>query len=130
MRFSIPEFLSEENSVGIFLLVSVFMGGGAAWLAGRAIAATWRPGWQVALYALPLSFAVRFLHFALFDARFLAPYYWVVDYLVCLGFGCLGFRLMRVRQMVERYKWINQRAGLFGWRRRDPVTAGDEPKSR
>jgi Domain of unknown function (DUF6867) len=130
MRFSIPEFVSEENSLGIFLLVTVFMGGGAAWLAGRAIAATWRPAWNVALYALPLSFAVRFLHFALFDAKFLAPYYWVVDYPICLGFGCLGFRLMRVRQMVDRYKWINQRAGLFRWRRRDPVTARDELKSR
>ncbi len=43
MGFSIPEFLSDENSLGVFLLVSVAMGGGAAWLAGRAIASTWRP---------------------------------------------------------------------------------------
>jgi uncharacterized protein DUF6867 len=130
MHFSIPEFLSEENSLSIFFLVTVLLGGGAAWLTGRAIALTWRPAWSVALYALPLSVAVRFLHFALFDAKFLAPYYYLVDYVVCLGFGYLGFRLMRVRQMVERYKWINQRAGWFHWRQRDVVTSGDVPKSR
>src|SRR5437588_2714304 len=108
MYFSIPEFLAEENSLGVFLLITVAMGGGAAFLAGRALAATWRPAWQLALYTLPLSIAVRFLHFALFDAKFLALHYYLVDYLVCLGLGGLGFRLMRVRQMISRYKWINE----------------------
>jgi hypothetical protein len=42
-----------------------------------------------------------------------------VDYAVCLIFGLLGFRLMRVRQMVARYSWINTRAGLLRWSRRD-----------
>jgi len=64
MHFSIPDFLADEHSLGIFLLVSVCMGGGAAWLAGRAIAATWRPWWHIALYMAPLSLAVRFLHFS------------------------------------------------------------------
>ena len=31
MYFSIPEFLSEELSLGVFLLVTVVLGGGAAW---------------------------------------------------------------------------------------------------
>ena len=70
MRFSLPEFLTDEQSLGVFLLLSVGMGGGAAWLAGRAIAATWRPWWQIAVYMVPLSLAVRFLHFALFDSTF------------------------------------------------------------
>ncbi len=44
----------EEGSFGIFVLVSIVLGGGAAALAGRAIALTWRPWWQVArLYADP-----------------------------------------------------------------------------
>ena len=67
MQFSIPEFLSDEHSLGIFFLVSVVMGGGAAWLAGRAIAATWRPWWHLALYMLLLSLAVRFLHLQAID---------------------------------------------------------------
>ena len=129
MHLSIPEFLSDEHSFGVFVLVSVGMGGGAAWLAGRAIAATWRPWWHLMLYMLPLSLAVRFIHFALFDSRFLSLHYYLVDYAVCLGFALLGFRLMRVRQMVSRYKWLNERAGPLRWRRRDHTTAADESKS-
>src|SRR5262245_12853146 len=123
MRFSIPEFLSDEHSLGVFLLVSVLMGGGAAWLAGRAIASTWRLWWHVALYMLPLAFAVRFIHFALFDSKFLSLHYYLVDYAVCLTVGLLGFRARRVTQMVTRYGWINERAGLLRWRRRDDRTA-------
>jgi hypothetical protein len=96
MHFSIPEFLSDESSLGVFLLVSVLLGGGAAWLAGRALAATWRPWWHVLLYMVILSFAVRFLHYALFDGKFLSLHYYLVDYGVCLGLGLLGFRLQRV----------------------------------
>jgi hypothetical protein len=129
MGFSIPEFLSEENSLGVFLLVSVAMGGGAAWLAGRAIASTWRPAWYLAIYMLILSIAVRFLHFALFDGKFLSLHYYLVDYAICLGVGLLGFRLMRVAQMVTRYSWINERAGVLRWRRRDAAPASLRPKS-
>jgi hypothetical protein len=129
MHFSIPEFVSDESSLGVFVLVSVLMGGGAAWLAGRALAATWRPWWHLLLYMVILSLAVRFLHHALFDGKFLSLHYYLVDYAVCLGLGLLGFRLQRVTQMVTRYGWINQRAGLFRWRRRGDTTAGDVPKS-
>jgi hypothetical protein len=129
MDVSIPELLSEEHSLGVFFLVSVVMGGGAAWLAGRAIAATWRPWWHVALYMLILSAAVRFVHFALFNSILLSLHYYLVDLAVCLAFGFLGFRLMRVRQMVTRYGWINQRAGMFGWRRRDDAPRVDSSKS-
>jgi hypothetical protein len=119
MHVSIPDLLTDEQSLGVFFLVSVCMGGGAAWLAGRAIAATWRPWWHIALYTLLLTLAVRFLHYALFDSAFLSLYYYLVDYAVCLAFGLLGFRLMRVSQMVTRYGWINQRTGMLRWRRRN-----------
>jgi hypothetical protein len=105
------------------------MGGAAAWLAGRAIAATWRPWWHLALYMFPLSLAVRFLHSALFEGKFLSLHYYLVDYAVCFAFGLLGFHLTHVTQMVTRYKWINERAGLFRWRRRDDTPAADTPKS-
>jgi len=118
MDFSIPEFLSDERSLGVFFLVTVAMGGGAAWLAGRAIAATWRPWWHLAFYMLILALAVRFIHFALFNSKLLSLHYYLVDYAVCLTFCWLGFRVMRVRQMVTCYNWINKRTGLFGWRRK------------
>ena len=129
MHLSLLELLTDEQSLGVFLLVSIGMGGGAAWLAGRAIAATWRPWWHIALYMLPLALAVRFLHFALFDSTFLSLHYYLVDYAVCLGFGLLGFRLMRVAQMVKRYRWINRRSGLFSWQRRDQTPEHDTTKS-
>ena len=59
----------EEGSFGVFLLVTVILGGGAAALAGRAIAETWRPWWQVVAYMLILGGAVRFIHFACSAAR-------------------------------------------------------------
>jgi hypothetical protein len=123
MHLSIPDFLADERSLGVFLLLSVCMGGSAAWLAGRAIAATWRPWWHIALYMAPLALAVRFLHFALFESKFLSLQDTLVDYAVCLAFGLLGFRLMRVTQMVTRYGWINQRTGMLRWRRRGQMPA-------
>ena len=44
--------LTDAGPVGIFILLTVILGGGTAFLTGRAIAGTWRPWWQVAsLYA-------------------------------------------------------------------------------
>lgn len=46
------DLLYEENSFGVFVLVTVVLGGGAAWLAGRAVASMWSRGWLVLFYAL------------------------------------------------------------------------------
>ena len=48
-------YFYEESSLGVFLLVTVFLGGGASWLTGRAIAITWRPWWQLVGYMLILG---------------------------------------------------------------------------
>jgi hypothetical protein len=114
----IIEFLSSEHSFGVFLLVTVAMGGGAAWLAGRAIALNWQPWWHVIASMLLLGAAVRFLHAALFEGRLLSPHYYLVDAGVCVMFGLAGFRLVRVRQMVTLYNWMVERSGPFHWRRR------------
>jgi hypothetical protein len=127
MNINIPEFLSAERSLWVFFLVTVAMGGGAAWLAGRALAAAWRPWWQVVLYMVVLAFAVRFIHFAVFQSRLLTLHYYLVDFGVCLLFGLAGYRAMRVRQMVTAYNWLSERAGWFGWRRRR--VAGDSAES-
>ncbi len=77
--FSIPELLYEEGSFGVFVLVSIVLGGGAALLAGRAIAETWRPWWQVIAYSFILGATVRFFHFSLFDGTLLSGHYYLVD---------------------------------------------------
>jgi hypothetical protein len=56
----------DGNSIWVFVLLTLIIGGGAAALTGRAIASAWRPWWQVVGFALLLGAAVRFLHFALF----------------------------------------------------------------
>jgi hypothetical protein len=118
--FSIPEFLYEEGSFGVFLLVTIVLGGGAAALSGRAIAATWRPWWQVVAYSLILGGAVRFIHFSLFGGTLLSAHYYLIDSAFCMTFGFLGFRAARVAQMVAQYRWINEPAGPLRWRRKPP----------
>jgi hypothetical protein len=110
--------LYEEDYIGLFVLVTIIMGGGAAWLAGRAIASTRRPWWHVAFYMLILGAAVRFIHFALFEGTLLSAQFYAVDTIVCLIFGFLGFRATRVAQMATQYSWINDRAGFLRWARR------------
>ncbi len=107
----------EEGSFGIFVLVTVILGGGAAALSGRAIAATWRPWGQLFAYSLILGGAVRFIHFALFGGTLLSAQYYLVDSAVCLMFGLLGFRATRVAQMVTQYRWLNVADGPLRWRR-------------
>jgi hypothetical protein len=116
--------LYEEAYFGLFLLVTVAMGGGAAWLSGRAIAATWRPWWHVAAYMLLLGVAVRFIHFALFEGTLLSAQFYAVDTVVCLIFGFLGYRATRVAQMTTQYAWINRRAGFLGWTRHPDAIPG------
>ena len=116
----IASLFFEEDSLGVFLLVTVLLGGGGAWLTGRAIAGTWRPIAQVCLYTLILGMAVRFIHFALFGGTLLSLHYYVVDTAICMALGVTGFRITRARQMVEQYHWLNARSGALGWRRKMP----------
>ena len=50
----------------VFLGLTVCVFGAAAWLTGTAIAATWRPYWQVVGYGLLLALFDRFLSWGLF----------------------------------------------------------------
>ena len=119
-NFTFAQLFYEEGSFGVFLLVSIIFGGGAAWLSGRAIALTWRPGWQVFGYSLILGSAVRFIHFSLFGGTLLSVQYYLVDSGVCMLFGFLGFRAARVAQMVTHYRWLNGPGGPLRWRKKTP----------
>lgn len=113
----------DGDSFWVFVLLTVVIGGGAAALTGRAVADSWRPWWHVIPLTLLIGAAVRFLHFALWGGTLLSLPSYVSDAVVCTVCGLLGFRLMRVSQMVTCYGWINERAGLSGWRRK--AAAGD-----
>ena len=107
-----------ETSFGVFLLVTVILGGGAAYLTGRAVALTWRPALQLVAYAAGLTFFVRFINYALFSGTLLTPWYALVDFAVLLAIGGIGFRLTRTTQMVGQYSWLYERQSPLSWRQR------------
>jgi hypothetical protein len=110
--------LYEEPSFFLFALVTVILGGWAAWMTGRAMALTWRAYWQLVLYLIVLAGAVRFIHYALFHGTLLTVQYYVVDAIVLMVIGSLGFRYYRARQMSTQYRWLYERTGPFSWRER------------
>lgn len=110
--------LYEEPTVWLFLLVTVIMGGAAAWQTGRAVASVWKPIWQLAFYILLLGWAVRFIHFALFEGTFLSPHYYLVDTLILLIFAVAGWRVARSKQMARQYEWLFSTASPGVWQRK------------
>lgn len=102
----------------VFAGLTCVLFGGAAWLTGQAIAATWRPVWQVVAYAALLLVFDRFLHFALFGGELLSFWGAVRDYAVILGGGLCAWRITRVTRMVHQYPWLYRRTGLFSYRAR------------
>ena len=101
-----------------FLLVTVFLGGGAAYLTGRAVALTWRTLPVLLLYILLLTAAVRFIHFSLFSGQLISLHYYLVDFVVLLILASLGYRITRVSQMAGQYRWLYRRSGPLAWRSR------------
>jgi hypothetical protein len=108
----------SDDSLRVFLVLTVSIGGGAAFLAGRGLARSWKPFWRVYFYMALLAAAVRFFHYALFDGNLLSLYYYLVTYAVMLAAGVLGFRAMRTTQMVTQYRWLFERTSPLTWRDR------------
>src|SRR5712664_1356320 len=102
------DFISDN--AGPFLLVTVALGGGAAWQAGRAVAQTWRPWWQGVVYMLILGAAVRFIHYALFEGMFTSIPAYALDTACVIAFFAAGFRAMRARQMARQYGFLRAEA--------------------
>jgi len=116
--------LYEEPTVWLFLLVTVVMGGWLAWMSGRAIAKTWKSPVQLVIYMLVLGLVVRFIHFAMFEATLLTLHFYIVDTIVLMAFGFAGWRFNRAKQMTTQYRWLYERTGPFGWKRRAGADSG------
>jgi hypothetical protein len=112
------EGLYEHETPLQVVLVTGLIGGGAAWLTGQAIARTWRPFWHVVAYIALLGAAVRFVHFALFQADLISPASYAVDALYLLVLGSLAWRMTRAAQMATQYYWLYERTGPLTWRAR------------
>jgi hypothetical protein len=105
-----------EGSVGVFILLTVILGGGAAFLAGRSLAKDWRSVTSLLIFMLPLGAGVRFLHFALFQHPLFSLTHFISTTLILMGLAYLGYRLKRASQMVTQYPWLYERSGILTWR--------------
>lgn len=108
--------LYEEPSIWQFFFVTCLLGGWAAWMTGRATAQTWRPMVSLVVYLLLLGIAVRFIHHALFEGTMFTAQYYIVDTIVLLIIGVIGYRYTRTNQMVTQYNWLYERASTLSWR--------------
>jgi hypothetical protein len=115
-----------EVSLADFLLVTVFLGGGAAWMTGRATARTWNRWRVLVLYVVLLTIALRFIHFSLFGGTFFLPpatfwtalYYAAIDFVILMAAAALGRQTTRAAQMSAQYHFLYERSGPIGWRDR------------
>lgn len=107
-----------ESNPWTFLVLTGILGGGAAWLAGRALAHGWRPFWQVIAYMGLLAAGLRFFHYALFGETLLSLHYYLVDFTALAVLASLGYRFTMAGNMVRQYRWLHERAGPLSWRER------------
>jgi hypothetical protein len=117
------ELYAEESLLQI-VLVTGLIGGGAAFLAGRAIAQTWRPFWHLVIYMAFLGAAVRFVHFALFEGTLISLPSYAADTLYLLVLGAIAWRMTRAGQMATQYFWLYERTGPFTWQPRPDAASG------
>lgn len=117
-----PQLYSEGALLHVLFLTFI-LGCGCAWLAGQAIARSWRPARVAVAAMIVMGLALRFLHFALFDEPLLEPVTYLFE-TACLTLTALvSWRRARALQMVRQYYWLYEPAGPLGWRMRQDVPA-------
>ena len=105
-----------EGSPLVFLVLTVIIGGGAAFLAGRALAAGWRSQWLAVGYMVPMALALRFIHYALFHSSLTSPGALLTDFTVLAAAALLGHRMKRASQMATQYPWLYEATSPVSWR--------------
>ena len=104
-----------DNSAFAFIVVTLILGGGAAWLTGRALAQSWQPLWKALGYCIILALPVRFLHFALGDGTLLSWHYFLVDAAILIAIGYLSYRVAQTNSMVTQYPWLYEPTSPISW---------------
>jgi hypothetical protein len=103
----------------VCILFTIGFMGGAAMLAGKALAANWKPAWQIAAYGVLLGAADRFLIYGLFGGELLSLTGFLFDTLLIEACGLCAWRITQASRMVAQYPWLYERVGPFCWRRFD-----------
>jgi hypothetical protein len=108
------------TSIGVFIGLTVIIAGGAAIMAGRALADGWKPVWQVIVACFGLGLGDRFLIYALFDGPLLSLSGFLVHFVVITAMALIAYRITRVHKMVSQYPWRYERVSLWAWREKTP----------
>jgi hypothetical protein len=108
--------LFVENNFWVFFLLTVVLGGGAAYMAGRSLALGWKSPVVLCIYMLMFGAGIRFLHFALFQGALSSVLYYITHSAILVAFALLGYRLTRVNQMIQKYPWLYEKSGPLAWR--------------
>jgi hypothetical protein len=96
----------------VFIGVTLILGGLASYAAGRAVARNWKPLWLLALYGLPLAFALRFLHWSLFGEPLAAPMPALIAYGWTLCVQGIAWRITHGALVKQQYPWLAEKQGL------------------
>jgi uncharacterized membrane protein YjjB (DUF3815 family) len=89
-----------------FFIITLGFGGLAAFIAGRALALTWRSRWQLIPAMLLLAAAVRFLHYVMVQEELLSAFAFAADFAALFCIAWLSFAWMRRQQMQRQYGWL------------------------
>jgi hypothetical protein len=106
------------TTLPVLIGLTIIIFGGAAWMTGQALGATWRPLWHLVPYSLLLALGDRFFDWALFQGGLLSPGGYLLAMVIIFAFGAASYRVTRARRMVMQYPWLYERAGPFSWRSR------------
>jgi hypothetical protein len=93
----------------VFFGVTLVLGGLASFAAGRAVAKSWKPLSLLALYGLPLAFAMRFLHWSLFGEPLAAPLAALIAFGWSLAAQGVAWRLTHDALVKRQYPWLAER---------------------
>ena len=102
-----------KTSLMSYLMITVVLGGGAAWMTGRAIALIWQPLWRALAYCLLLALAVRFFHYALAEEVLLSGGDLLMEIGTLWAITALAHRTTSIALKARQYPWLYRRTSPF-----------------
>src|SRR5512134_2723718 len=87
------------TSLPMFVLVTIFIIGFAAYMTGQALAATWKPIWHLLIYCALLGGAARFLIYALYQGDLWSVSGYIIGTAALVAIGLFAYRLTRARNI-------------------------------
>ncbi|MSO85150.1 MAG: hypothetical protein EXR02_02955 [Rhodospirillales bacterium] len=105
-----------DTPLPVFIGLTVFGFGLAAFMVGQAVAVAWKSAGLVVGYGLLLGLGDRFLAYALFQGKLFSLTGYLADTAVLVAIALVAFRITWARRMASQYPWLYRRDGLFHWR--------------